>query len=73
MPVTKKKTTQRTTVNSVASELRNHEEICGLRWEQCYEKFDRLEAMIISNNQRLWWIAGVVITLLSSLVIKTFL
>tara|TARA_B100001057_G_scaffold452231_1_gene495954 strand:+ start:546 stop:707 length:162 start_codon:yes stop_codon:yes gene_type:complete len=52
--------------------LSNHEEICGLRWEQCYEKFDRLEAMIVSNNQRLWWIAGVVITLLSSLVVRSF-
>lgn len=72
MPTAAKKKTSRTTINQVSNALSNHEEICGLRWEQCYEKFDRLEAMIMSNNQRLWWIAGVVITLLSSLVVRSF-
>jgi hypothetical protein len=68
----KKKPAQRTTVNSVANALDTHEQVCQQRWQENYRRLDSIESMILTNNQRLWWFAGIVLTLLMSLVIKTF-
>ena len=68
----KKKPTQRTTVNSVANALDTHEQVCQQRWQENYRRLDSIESMILTNNQRLWWFAGFILTLLMSLVIKSF-
>jgi len=68
----KKKPAQRTTVNSVANALDTHEQVCQQRWQENYRRLDSIESMILTNNQRLWWFAGIILTLLMSLVIKTF-
>lgn len=68
----KKKPTQRTTVNSVANALDTHEQVCQQRWQENYRRLDSIESMILTNNQRLWWFAGIILTLLMSLVIKSF-
>ena len=68
----KKKPAQRTTVNSVANALDTNEQVCQQRWQENYRRLDSIESMILTNNQRLWWFAGIVLTLLMSLVIKTF-
>lgn len=63
----------RTTVNSVANALDTHEQVCAERWKHAYERFDRIEDLVKTNSTRLWWFAGIVISLLVSLVLKTFL
>ena len=68
----KKKPAQRTTVNSVANALDTHEQVCQQRWQEKYRRLDSIESMILTNNQRLWWFAGIILTLLMSLVIKSF-
>ena len=68
----KKKPAQRTTVNSVANALDTHEQVCQQRWQENYRRLDSIESMISTNNQRLWWFAGIILTLLMSLVIKSF-
>jgi hypothetical protein len=68
----KKKPAQRTTVNSVANALDTHEQVCQQRWQENYRRLDSIESMILTNNQRLWWFAGIILTLLMSLVIKSF-
>ena len=68
----KKKVAQRTTVNSVANALDTHEQVCQQRWQENYRRLDSIESMISTNNQRLWWFAGIILTLLMSLVIKSF-
>jgi hypothetical protein len=68
----KKKPAQRTTVNSVANALDTHEQVCQQRWQENYRRLDSIESMILTNNQRLWWFAGIILTLLLSLVIKSF-
>jgi hypothetical protein len=70
--MTKKKVAQRTTVNSVANALDTHEAVCQQRWQENYRRLDSIESMISTNNQRLWWFAGIILTLLMSLVIKSF-
>jgi hypothetical protein len=70
--MTKKKVAQRTTVNSVANALDTHEQVCQQRWQENYRRLDSIESMISTNNQRLWWFAGIILTLLMSLVIKSF-
>jgi|TARA_R100000734_G_scaffold10909_1_gene8198 hypothetical protein len=54
----------RTTVNQVASQIETHEQVCGERWKNAYERFDRIEALMEAHSQRLWWIAGIIISLL---------
>ena len=68
----KKKPAQRTTVNSVANALDTHEQVCQHRWQENYRRLDSIDSMILTNNQRLWWFAGIILTLLMSLVIKSF-
>ena len=63
----------RTTVNSVANALNTHEQVCAERWKHAYQRFDRIEELVKTNSTRLWWFAGIVISLLMSLVIKTFI
>jgi hypothetical protein len=70
--MTTKKST-RTTVNSVANALNTHEQVCAERWKHAYQRFDRIEELVKTNSTRLWWFAGIVISLLMSLVIKTFI
>tara|TARA_X000001388_G_C2226629_1_gene121387 strand:- start:1609 stop:1752 length:144 start_codon:yes stop_codon:yes gene_type:complete len=47
--------------------------VCAERWKHAYERFDRIEDLVKTNSTRLWWFAGIVISLLVSLVLKTFL
>ena len=61
----------RSTVKEVANQLETHEKVCSERWTHAYERFDRLESMISVNSQRLWWIAGVIISLLLPIVYKS--
>ena len=63
----------RTTVNSVANALNTHEQVSAERWKHAYQRFDRIEELVKTNSTRLWWFAGIVISLLMSLVIKTFI
>ncbi len=65
--------TKRTTVNEVANALDTHEQVCAERWKHAYRRFDNIEELVKSNNTRLWWFAGIVISLLMSLVIRTFI
>jgi hypothetical protein len=71
--VTKKKPVQRTTVNQVSHDLDLHEQLCSERWKHNFEKIDRIEEMVIANSSRLWWFASIAITLLLSLVVKSFI
>ena len=63
----------RTTVNSVANALNTHEQVCAERCKHAYQRFDRIEELVKTNSTRLWWFAGIVISLLMSFVIKTFI
>jgi|TARA_B100001248_G_scaffold155063_1_gene116684 hypothetical protein len=61
----------RATVSEIANQIDTHEKVCGERWKNAYARFDRIEEMIKTNNMRLWWIAGIIISLLVSLVIRS--
>ena len=43
----------RTTVNQVASQIETHEQVCGERWKNAYERFDRIEALMEANSQKI--------------------
>ena len=45
-------------------------DVCAERWSNANDRFDRLEELISQNTVRLWWIAGIIISLLASLVFK---
>tara|TARA_R100000734_G_C3312926_1_gene104108 strand:+ start:389 stop:589 length:201 start_codon:yes stop_codon:yes gene_type:complete len=60
----------RATVKEVAAQIDQHEAVCAERWSNANDRFDRLEELISQNTVRLWWIAGIIISLLASLVFK---
>ncbi len=67
-----KQSTKRPTVEQVANALDRHERVCEQKWKENFRRLDSIESDISTQNKRLWQIAGIVITLLTSLVINAF-
>jgi len=67
-----KSTTKRPSVEQVANSLDRHERVCEQKWKENFRRLDSIESDINLQNTRLWQVAGVVITLLTSLVINAF-
>ena len=65
-------TTKRPSVEQVANSLDRHERVCEQKWKENFRRLDSIESDINLQNTRLWQVAGVVITLLTSLVINAF-
>ena len=60
------------TVEQVANALDRHEKVCEQKWKENFRRLDSIESDINLQNTRLWQVAGIVITLLTSLVINAF-
>ena len=67
-----KSTTKRPSVEQVANSLDRHERVCEQKWKENFRRLDSIESDINLQNTRLWQVAGIVITLLTSLVINAF-
>ena len=46
--------------------------VCEQKWKENFRRLDSIESDINLQNTRLWQVAGIVITLLTSLVINAF-
>jgi len=68
----KKPLAKRPTVEQVANSLERHERVCEQKWKENFRRLDSIETDINTQNTRLWQVAGIVITLLTSLVINAF-
>tara|TARA_B100000508_G_scaffold79245_1_gene61670 strand:+ start:176 stop:412 length:237 start_codon:yes stop_codon:yes gene_type:complete len=68
----KKPLAKRPTVEQVANSLERHERVCEQKWKENFRRLDSIESDINTQNTRLWQVAGIVITLLTSLVINAF-
>ena len=68
----KKPLAKRPTVEQVANSLERHEKVCEQKWKENFRRLDSIETDINTQNTRLWQVAGIVITLLTSLVINAF-
>ena len=68
----KKPLAKRPTVEQVANSLERHERVCEQKWKENFRRLDSIETDINTQHTRLWQIAGIVITLLTSLVINAF-
>ena len=64
--------TKKPTVEQVAYSLDRHERVCEQKWKENFRRLDSIESDINLQNTRLWQVAGIVITLLTSLVINAF-
>jgi len=64
--------TKKPTVEQVANSLDRHERVCEQKWKENFRRLDSIESDINLQNTRLWQVAGIVITLLTSLVINAF-
>ena len=64
--------TKKPTVEQVANSLDRHEKVCEQKWKENFRRLDSIESDINLQNTRLWQVAGIVITLLTSLVINAF-
>ena len=67
-----KQSTKKPTVEQVANSLDRHEKVCEQKWKENFRRLDSIESDINLQNTRLWQVAGIVITLLTSLVINAF-
>ena len=67
-----RQSTKKPTVEQVANALDRHEKICEQKWKENFRRLDSIESDINLQNTRLWQVAGIVITLLTSLVINAF-
>ena len=67
-----RQSTKRPSVEQVANSLDRHERVCEQKWKENFRRLDSIESDINLQNTRLWQVAGVVITLLTSLVINAF-
>ena len=67
-----RQSTRKPTVEQVANSLDRHERVCEQKWKENFRRLDSIESDINLQNTRLWQIAGIVITLLTSLVINAF-
>ena len=67
-----KPSTKKPTVEQVANALDRHEKVCEQKWKENFRRLDSIESDINLQNTRLWQVAGIVITLLTSLVINAF-
>tara|TARA_Y100001963_G_scaffold53386_1_gene74808 strand:- start:330 stop:569 length:240 start_codon:yes stop_codon:yes gene_type:complete len=63
---------KRPSVEQVAYSLDRHERVCEQKWKENFRRLDSIESDINLQNTRLWQVAGIVITLLTSLVINAF-
>ena len=68
----KKPLAKRPSVEQVANSLERHERVCEQKWKENFRRLDSIETDINTQNTRLWQVAGIVITLLTSLVINAF-
>jgi len=64
--------TKKPTVEQVSNALDRHERVCEQKWKENFRRLDSIESDINLQNTRLWQVAGIVITLLTSLVINAF-
>ena len=67
-----RQSTKKPTVEQVSNALDRHERVCEQKWKENFRRLDSIESDINLQNTRLWQIAGIVITLLTSLVINAF-
>ena len=67
-----RQSTKKPTVEQVANSLDRHEKVCEQKWKENFRRLDSIESDINLQNTRLWQVAGIVITLLTSLVINAF-
>ena len=67
-----RQSTKKPTVEQVANALDRHEKVCEQKWKENFRRLDSIESDINLQNTRLWQVAGIVITLLTSLVINAF-
>ncbi len=67
-----RQSTKKPTVEQVANSLDRHERVCEQKWKENFRRLDTIESDINLQNTRLWQVAGIVITLLTSLVINAF-
>lgn len=67
-----RQSTKRPSVEQVANSLDRHEKVCEQKWKENFRRLDTIESDINLQNTRLWQVAGIVITLLTSLVINAF-
>tara|TARA_R100000329_G_C7600335_1_gene212899 strand:+ start:992 stop:1216 length:225 start_codon:yes stop_codon:yes gene_type:complete len=67
-----KQSIKRPSVQQVAYSLDRHERVCEQKWKENFRRLDSIESDINIQNKRLWQTAGIVITLLTSLVINAF-
>ena len=67
-----RQSTKKPTVEQVANSLDRHERVCEQKWKENFRRLDSIESDINLQNTRLWQVAGIVITLLTSLVINAF-
>ena len=67
-----RQSTKKPTVEQVANALDRHEKVCEQKWKENFRRLDTIESDINLQNTRLWQVAGIVITLLTSLVINAF-
>ncbi len=67
-----RQSTKRPSVEQVANSLDRHERVCEQKWKENFRRLDSIESDINLQNTRLWQVAGIVITLLTSLVINAF-
>ena len=64
--------TKKPTVEQVSNALDRHERVCEQKWKENFRRLDSIESDINLQNTRLWQVAGIVITLLTSLVVNAF-
>lgn len=69
---TNKPSLKKPSVEQVAFSLERHERVCEQKWTENFRRLDSIENDINTQNTRLWQVAGIVITLLTSLVINAF-
>ena len=67
-----RQSTKRPSVEQEANSLDRHERVCEQKWKENFRRLDSIESDINLQNPRLWQVAGIVITLLTSLVINAF-
>ena len=67
-----RQSTKKPTVEQVANALDRHEKVCEQKWKENFRRLDSIESDINLQYTRLWQVAGIVITLLTSLVINAF-
>ena len=70
--MTSRTKTQKQKVDEVAHAVERHERVCEQRWNENFRQLADMKYDINTSTRRTWHIAGVVITLLTSLVVHAF-